>query len=462
LVAWWGVRTLVALAASGRNPIALDVRPDAQVLAFTAAVSILATLLFALAPALRATRVDLAQGMKEDAPSRRAGGRFGPVRVLVAVQIAAAALLVSGAALFTRSLAGLRSLPLGFDPHNVVLFGVNPASNGYDEARGNPLYARLTERLGSIPGVTGVTLSTSSLISGWEGNSSFTVDGEATRRHYAAINFVGPNFLEVMRIPVVMGRGIEPRDLASAQRVAVVSETAAREYLGAGSPIGKRLRWAGKRDWDYQVIGVAKDAKYDKLRGDFPDTVYMPYTQETFGWPGEMQFAVRASSRAGAPAIRAAVREVDRMLPLVDVKTLEAQIDESLSQERLLAFLVSLFGGVTLALACVGLYGLVSYSVTSRTREIGVRVALGASRAGVLKMALAQVCLVTAAGLAIGLPATLALKRVIGSLLFGIQPADPASLVFAGVAVAAVALIAAYVPARRALLIDPVRALHYE
>ena len=169
-------------------------RPDARVLAFTAAVSVLSTLLFALAPTLRATRVDLAREIKEGGRFRGGAGRFAPVRVLVAIQIAAAVLLVSGAALFTRSLAGLRALPLGFDPRNVVIFGVSPASNGYDEARGNHLYARLAERLASVPGVVGVSLSLQSLISGWVSNSTFGVDGEDAKRHGADINFVGRDF----------------------------------------------------------------------------------------------------------------------------------------------------------------------------------------------------------------------------------------------------------------------------
>ena len=461
LLAWWGSQALLTAMAS--RQILLTVRPDARVLGFTMAVTILSTLLFALAPALRATRVDLAQQMKEGAPSSRSGGRFGLTRALVAVQIAAALLLVSGAALFTRSLNKLRALPLGFDQRNVILFGLSPALNGYDEARGNELFARLRERLAAVPGVAGVSLSTSSLISGSFGIGSFRIEGEAGE-HDSDINCVGPDFLETMRIPIAMGRSIEPRDLTSPQRVAVISETTARKYFGAGSPVGKRFHWTDKRDWDYQVIGVARDAKYSRLRGEFPVTVYLPYTQSPFGRPGQMLFAVRTAISPGAvaPAIRAAVREFDRMLPVLGMKTLEEQIDESLLQERLSAFLVSLFGVVTTALACIGLYGLVSYSVTSRTREIGLRMALGASRAGVLRMILKQVAVVTVVGLAMGIPAAFAVKRFIRSLLFGVEPADPASLAFACAAILAAALLAAYIPARRAMRVDPMQALRYE
>jgi ABC-type antimicrobial peptide transport system permease subunit len=213
------------------------------------------------------------------------------------------------------------------------------------------------------------------------------------------------------------------------------------------------------------VVGLVKDAKYKQLRGDSPPTVYFSYMQsQRGGWHQQMDFEVRAAGDPAAvvAAIRAAVREVDRTLPLSDVKTMEAQIDEALAQERLFASLVTLFGAITLVLACVGLYGLVAWSVASRTREIGLRIALGADRLGVLRMILGQVALTTAAGLAVGVPATLALTRVIGSQLYGIEAHDPLSILAAAAGVAVVAMLAAFFPARRAMRIDPVRALRYE
>ena len=466
LLAFWGVDALLAMVLSGPVAILLQVRPDARILGFTVAISLLTTLLFGLAPALRATRLDLAQGMKEDTPPARGNRRFGPVRTLVTAQIAVALLLLAGATLFARSLANLRAVPLGFNPKNLVLFGLAPGRSGYDEVRGYQLYERVLERLNRTPRVIGATLSADTPISDFGDSGEIRVEGgDSNSAARTMINYIGPGFFDVMRIPLVLGRGIDRRDTGSASKVAVINETCARRYFGAGSPLGKRFRWGNKPDWEIQVVGLVKDAKYKQLRGDSPPTVYFSYMQsQRGGWHQQMDFEVRAAGDPAAvvAAIRAAVREVDRTLPLSDVKTMEGQIDEALAQERLFASLVTLFGAITLVLACVGLYGLVAWSVASRTREIGLRIALGADRLGVLRMILGQVALTTAAGLAVGVPATLALTRVIGSQLYGIEAHDPLSILAAAAGVAVVAMLAAFFPARRAMRIDPVRALRYE
>jgi predicted permease len=275
---------------------------------------------------------------------------------------------------------------------------------------------------------------------------------------------VGPDFLEVMGIPLVLGRGIEARDIVPSPRVAVINEALARACFGSESPVGKRFRWSFKEVWDVEVIGVVKDARYDRLRGNVPATAYVPYTQRPFPWLEKMSFEVRiAGSPANAIArIRRTVAEIDPMLPMTNVKTQEAQIDDSLVQEHLFASLVSLFSAITLALACVGLYGSVAYAVTRRTRELGVRMALGANRITILRMLLGQVALTVGIGLVLGLPATWVLTRIIESQLYGIKPHDPASLAMASAGVVVLAMLAAFLPARRALRIDPVRALRYE
>ena len=461
--AWWGVRMLLALVATGASPIPIDVTPDARVLAFTVAVSLATTFLFALAPALRATRVDVAAGLKEDIPI--AGPhRFAAGRSLLAVQVAVALVLLAGATLFTRSLANLRSVPLGFNPRHVTLFDVAPGKNGYDEVRGNQFYEHLWERLKQVRGVTSVSLSNERLVSGWVSNGSVAVEGGPKEPEASEFNFVGADFLQTMGIPLVLGRGIESRDIGPAPRVAVIDESLARKAFGSGSPVGRRFRWDLKDAQDVEVIGVAKDAKYAKLRGDTPATVYAPYTQTPWGWPQQMTFEVRSvGNQAEVTAgIRRAVAEIDRMLPIANLKTQEAQIDDSLAQEHLFASLVGLFSAITLALACVGLYGSVAYTVTRRTRELGVRMALGANRFAVLRMLLAQVALTVGAGLALGLPATWMLTRIVESQLYGIEPHDPAILAMACAGVVAVATIAALLPARRAMRIDPVRALRYQ
>ena len=269
--AWWGVRALLAMAASRSAPIPVEVSPDARVFAFTAAVSLATTFLFALAPALRATRVDVASGLKQDVAAAPAIRSFGMGSVLVAVQVAVALVLLAGATLFTRSLANLRSLPLGFNPRNVVVFNLDPGENGYDGVRGNQLYTRVRERLNQTRGVTRASLSANRLISGWVSNGPILPDGNLDRNGVESdYNLVGPDFFEVMGIPVILGRGIEPRDMTSTPRIAVMNEALARQCFGGESPVGRRFRWSWKKEWDVEVIGVVKDAKFDRLRGDAP------------------------------------------------------------------------------------------------------------------------------------------------------------------------------------------------
>ncbi len=466
LFAWWGVQALLALAASGPAPILVNIGPDARVLAFTAGVSIAATLLFALLPAIRATRVDVVSGLKEDTPAAWSSAqRGGLVRALLSAQVAVAVLLVVGATQFGRSLARLRSVPLGFNADHLMVFDIAPGTNGYDEVRGNQLYGRVLERLKQSRGVVGASLSYSRLMTGAVSNGPVAPEGWGSgKKAYALFNFVGPDYFRVMQIPAVLGRAIEQRDLTAKAGVAVVNETFARNYMGPGSPVGRRFRWSQDDKTDVEVIGVVKDARYAAVREDLNGTIYAPYTQLPWGWPQSMSYCVRTVASPGEAIadVQRAVREIDRVLPVIEPKTMERHISEGLYQERLFAWLVGLFGTVTLALACVGLYGTVSCTVARRTREIGVRVALGADRGTVVRMVLGQVWGITIGGLAVGLPAAVLLGRLVEHQLFGVKANDPVSLLVSAAIMVSVALAAAIVPVRRALRIDPVRALRYE
>jgi predicted permease len=460
-VAHWGLLALLSLLSAGETT-RLEASLDGRVLAFTAAVSIVTTLLFALAPALRATRVDVAHGLKEETPSI-SGQRFGAVRVLVAVQIAVALPLVAGAMLLGRTLTNLRSVEFGFNTRNLVLFDLAPEQSGYDEARSAQLYERMLGRLRETRGVTGVTLSANRLLSGYVSNGSVLLEGRQ-RPARTLFQFVGPDFLSVMQIPMVAGRGLEQRDMGSGPRVAVVNEEFVRKFVKTGSPIGRRFQWSRENHADVEIVGVVKDAKYDRIRNQVEPTIYAAYTRTPWGWRSKMSVEVRTagSTTAAVGAIRRTMAEIDRRLPLMELKTQQGQIDELLTRERLFAWLVGLFGAIALALACVGLYGLVSASVAGRTREIGVRMALGAGRPAVLRIVLGQVAVTAGVGIAMGLGATWAATKVVKAMLFGVTAHDPGTLAGAAVAVLTVAVLAAAWPARRATRIDPVQALRYE
>lgn len=465
LFAWWGVHALLALVETGSVPILVEVRPDVRILAFTAAVSLATTLLFALAPAIRATRVDLIAGLKEETPVSSHDRRPRLAQALVMLQVAAAVLLVAGAVLFSRSLMNLLARPLGFNADRLVVFNLSPGTNGYDEVSGNRLYVNVLDRLTQSRGISSASLAWSRLMTGGVSNGAVRLEGgDPGKPARALFNFVGPGYFTVMQIPLAMGRDIEQRDLNSKAPVAVVNEAFARKYLSGGSPIGRRFRWWGDNKPSVEVVGVVKDSLYARVRSRIEPTLYAPYASSPFGWPETMCFTVRT---AAGPAetmasIQRAVHEVDPALPIVEPATMREQIGMQLFDERLFAILVTLFGALTVALACVGLYGMVSWSVASRTREIGVRVALGADRASVTWMVLGQVWAIALVGLAAGMASAIALGRVIESRLYGVKANDPLSLCAAAGFIVVVAMAAAIVPVRRALRIDPVSALRYE
>jgi predicted permease len=356
-------------------------------------------------------------------------------------------------------------VPLGFDAAGVVLFDVAAGRNGYDETTGGQLYRDILDRLDRTPGVENASLATERLISGLMSNGSIAVEGGSSNAPArTTFNFVGPNFFDVMRLPIVLGRGIGPAEMAALPRVAVINETTARRYFQGESPLGRRFRWGSKREWDVVVIGVAKDAHYDRLRGDLPATVYVPYTQRPFGWPATVSFAVRTARPTPEVVgdIRKAVAGADGRLPLTNVRTQQEQIDVVLTQERLFASLLAACGTLTLVLACVGLFGFLAHQVVSRTREIGVRMALGASHTAIVRIVLRQVAMTLAVGLIVGLPATWMLARTVESQLYGVTTHDAMSFGVAASVVSGVSLLAALRPLRWAARVNPILALRHE
>jgi predicted permease len=468
LFAHSGSRALLVLMSGGGQALDLGRRPDLTVLGFCAGVSILTGILFGLAPAIRATRVDVAPTLKETARSLpMLGSRLHVGNALVAVQVALSLLLLVGASLFVRTLVNLENQDLGFNRRNLLMFAIDPTKSGYEGQRILRLCEDLRERLQAVPGVQAVTFSQLALLTGWVDNGPITIEGYQPKSGQdmgAEWDAVGPGFFETMGIRLLLGRPIDRRDTAKSPKVAVVNEAMARHFFGDGNPLGRRFSFGEKLDpaETFEIVGVVQNAKYASLRED-PLMIYVPSAQDE-SLLGRMSFEVRTAGEPMAfiSAIRSAVREIDPTLGLEGVKTQTQQIKESLTQERLLAELCSFFGVLALALAAIGLYGLLAYSVARRTNEIGIRMALGAQRTQVLAMVLRQSVGLVTVGVVSGLVAVVATTRLIASELYGLKPTDPLTLGFATLFMLTVAWLAAYFPARRATRIDPMVALRYE
>jgi len=464
IIAWWGSQALVWMASTGPQPLPLDVTPNARILRFTLFASLLSAIIFGMAPALRATKFELIPALKEgggDAAMTRS--LLG--RALVVSQVALSLLVLVGAGLFVRSLINLRNVDTGFNQRNVLLLQPATDSVGYkeDDPRLSALYRDVEEKVSAIPGVRAASFSLFSFNQGsW--NNPITVKGDAPpvrETPFIRNNVVGPGFFTAMNLPLILGRPFGPQDTKTSPKVAVISEEMARRFFSQ-SPLGKRYRLgtsgAGE---EIEVIGVVKDAKYESLGEEPQPMAYYPYSQRDW-YLGNFEVSFTGESGAIVSAVREAIKEVNRNLPIAEVAMFSEQVDRSLVQQKLIARLSSFFGLLALLLAAIGLYGVISYSVMQRTREIGIRMALGAERRNVLRLVLAQGAKLTLIGALIGLGASWALTRWIESLLFGVSPTDPATFVIIASSLMAVALLACYVPARRATKVDPMVALRCE
>jgi predicted permease len=475
LFALWGGGFLLALVGSGRNPVFLNLTLDLRALGFTAAVALLAAILFGLVPAWRATRADLTPTLKGGAP---AGGsaRMGLGKTLVVAQVALSLTLLIGAGLFVRSLAKLKGLDAGFKPENVLLVSTDPRLIGYQGKQVSALYQRLLERFKTIPGVRSATLTRSGLLS--EGRmanlGALHIQGRPARplesfgkTSQFDLPFdcrVGPEFFETVGMTILRGRSFTAQDFTAqadenAPKNTVISETFARHYFGATDPLGQRFGFSAGKSDEFEIVGVVKDAKHNSLREPSPRAFYVPDFSRR-----DTTFQLRAVTDPTGliAAVRQAAREVDANLPLYNIKTLATQVDESLAQERLISVVSSVFGLLSLLLASIGLYGIMAYAVSQRTRELGIRMALGARRSLVLLMVLRQGMTLVLLGIGLGLAVSLSGSRIVASQLFGITATDPLTFVGAPILLLTVALVACCAPARRATKVDPLIALRQE
>jgi predicted permease len=466
--AHWGARFLVGFLSLGQSKVFLDLSIDYRVLAFTAGVAILTGLLFGLAPAWKGTRVDPQSAMKANARGTIEGSKFGLGKALVVVQVALSLVLVAGAGLMLATLFRLETLDPGFDREHVLLADVDLRNVQYPPARRSAIFREMLEHLRALPGVRSASASDETPINGAIDAWYLQFDGYTSKGRQDTLvydNSVSDQFFETLGTDLLAGRDFNSYDTPESPKVAIVNQTLAKKFFAGQNPIGKRYRVeeGNKLGDPIEIVGVVKDAKYVKLGEENRPITYLPASQNSN--PDEsITFELRAN--AGAPtglisAAKSSITDVNREASL-NFTTLALQVDESLSRERLLATLSGFFGGLALLLAMIGLYGVMSYNVTRRRNEIGIRMALGAEPARVLRMVMREVGLLIAVGLALGLAVALATTRLVATFLYGLTPRDPLTLSLAVVLLAVVASLAGYLQARRASRLEPLIALRDE
>ena len=467
LVANWVGNILLTMQPFEGITRQFTARPDLRILGFTMVLSLLTGLFFSLVPALQATRLELASLLKDEAGTASGTGHQVWFRkALIVGEVALSLVLLVGTGLFARSLYNLQHVDPGLKTDHLISFSIDPSQDGYSQVRMRSLFQSLQEKLSMLPGVRAVSMAQFPALTGSEPRMTIKVEGYRSREDEGmspVLNFVGPRYFSTMGIPLVAGREFTSRDGPSAPKVVIINEKMARYFFGGENPIGRHIGPAGVKDpIDIEIVGVVKDSKTITVRDDVAQCMYFPYQQdETLSI---MTFYARTVQppEEMANSLQQVVRESDPSLPVFELKSVKLQVGESLFIDRIIATLSASFGLFATLLVAVGLYGITAYSVARRTRELGIRVALGATRSDVLRLVMREVVLMTALGVAIGLPAALALCQVIRSVLFGLTSYDPLALIFATVLLVFVTFLSGLLPAHWATRIDPMVALRYE
>jgi predicted permease len=474
--AYAGARALLLLTFGKQLSMPVSANPSPVVLAFAFLLSLFTAALFGIVPAWLNSRSNPAEALRGAGGAARGHAAFAR-KALVAFQVALSLVLLAGAGLSTESLRNLETQRFGFSLDGRLAVAVNPALAGYKPEQLAALYAQIEDRLARLPGVLGVSYSLYSPVEGNNWSGAVAVEGRPPDSHDGASwNRIGPDYFQVVGTRLLRGRGITGDDTPNSSRVAVINETFARKYFPDTDPIGKHLG-DGDRSHagDLEIVGIVEDAKYSEVREPAPPMFFTPFLQMVnYSDPSDANVQLRSNyigavelHFAGsvgkiAQNVRRALAEIDPNLTVIRAQPFAEQLGETFTQERLLARLTTLFGLLALLLASIGLYGIMAYSVARRTNEIGLRMALGSSRSGVLWMVLRETLLLVLIGLAVGLPAAIAAARLGSSLLFGLQPVDPGVFTAAVAVLAAVALLAGFLPARRAARVDPMTALRYQ
>lgn len=467
-LASWGSSWLVSFFSIGRRQILLNLEPDGRLILFALGLLFITAIIFSFGPAWRSAQIDpgpVLKGSTTAASTRSSRLQVG--KLLVVIQVTLSVVLLVGAGLFLRSLQNLKHLDAGFRPDGVLIMNVDADARNYGKRQMNDFWQETLTRAEAIPGVSSATLSRLSPVDGHDDGAMIEVPGfipRADRDKTVSVNQISPEYFATMGIAILRGRAFNERDNESAPKVALLNETAARFYFGSHDPVGAELHISAPRTADpYEIVGVVKDSRHTSLRDEVPRLLYLPALQSNHPLP-RLTLAIRTAGNPSglAAPIRSAIHEQGADVLLTNVVTLNEQVNKSLWQERLVSSLSSIFGLLALLLACVGLYGVISYTVARRTKEIGIRIALGATRVNVLRMVLKESLALVFVGVAIGVPGAFAATRFISTMLYGVSASDPLTIAGAALVMGAVTVPAALIPARRATKVDPLIAIRYE
>ncbi len=468
------------LPADAAGNVKISAVPDVRILLFTLGVMLVTTLIFGLVPAIQSSRADVAPTLKDQAGAVVGGGSVMLRKMLVGAQVTLSLLLLIGAGLFMRTLSNLRDLGPGFSTEKLVGFNLDPSLNGYSAERAKLFYKRLTDEMAATPGVRSVGLASLRILAGDDWDSSMTAEGYTAKpgQHpQPFMNSISPNYFATMGIPILQGRDFTVKDSLTllhgknddgtdfkSPTTVMINDSFAKKYFAGRNPIGMHLGFGADpgTKTDMEIVGVVKDVKYTSLRDEIAPQAFIPYLASDYVGGMTVYLRTTLDPKQVMTEMRRKVRELDSNIPVYAMRTTQEQIDLSLRTERMVASLSTVFGGLATLLAVIGLYGVMAYTVARRTREIGIRMALGAIQGNVIWMVMKDVLILIGLGIAVGLPLAMGLSRLVESQLYGLAPHDPTTLTLATVGLTAVACLACFVPALRASRIDPTLALHYE